>query len=304
LELDVGRMTTLAETLGGVPRTLLWYASKEDEQIEGVYRRSAKGAVRNCDAMLARAAEYMIPDDALLAFYFFCPLVAANGINREYSHIHVPTPTLRRLLGEALQGQCNSLEFFNALSQREETRQAAGLIYKSWFHSYFSAAKTIRCHWLQPEDSGGTTMLPGTSTLLPMTKIPPKSGTPPFYWVAPKKFPGIDSALVLEHAIYAFQITISSEHKSPIKGLQTLRNNLPDHLRDIPWHVVFVGHAKTAIKPVANEWAGKIFFPTKGSCMPVGWSEVDPVQPGVTYKVCKVRQGFIEDFLTTLLGNS
>ncbi|KAI9456482.1 hypothetical protein HD554DRAFT_1847843 [Boletus coccyginus] len=285
MEKDVDRMITLAKRWGGVPRTLLECIGKADWNIMRQYRQFAKNAVQQCGRMMAAAELFDTPSDPPSQFYFFRPLVVSQDIVRTNSYVYVPTRKLRSLLGEALQGNSNTIKlgFFNTMSQPEETRQAAGFIFESWFHSFLAAAGTIQCQWTRSRSR--PSLLEGVTTLIPATRIAPKSAEPPYYWVAPKKFPGIDSALVFAEEIIAFQVTLRSEHESPMKGLQTLRENLPDELKDVQWRVVFVGQAQMAIEAVAKQWSN-MTWKKKGARIPVAWCVVDPVQDGITYQVC------------------
>ena len=110
---------------------------------------------------------------------------------------------------------------------------------------------------------------------------------PLLLWVPPNgNFPGIDSALVLKDRIFAFQVTISSSHKSPITGLESLSKMLPPKLKKLPWRVVFVGAETDRIRPVAEHWDGELCFP-EGRRLPVAWAEVGPVMKGVAYTACR-----------------
>ena len=116
-----------------------------------------------------------------------------------------------------------------------------------------------------------------------MVKVAP----PPYFWIAPKGFLGIDSALVLEKKIYAFQVTLSHKHKPPTKGMKILRDHLPGELKNLPWNVVFVGDSDSPIREVATS-VGKTSFPTSdGESVPIAWSMVDPVRSNIEYTVRK-----------------
>ena len=290
LNLPIERMTTLAKSWGGVPQILLRFLDNgmHDDDIEWEYRYAAKQAVQRCRVMISSTVEMNVVVEALSKFYFCRPKKTRTRIVRAHACAEVPTPTLRRLLGEALQRQDNTikLDFFCALRQSSETRSTAGYIYESWFHVYLSAAKTIQCHWIQGLD--GVSSLTGTSTLINATWAAIKVAEPPYYWVAPKNFPGVDSALVLDNAIYAFQVTISSRHKTPLDGLRTLREHLPAKLKNVSWKVVFVGDNDSAIAAVARQWVDRLFFPTNQQRVTVGWSKVDPVMEDVPYRVWRL----------------
>jgi len=130
--------------------------------------------------------------------------------------------------------------------------------------------------------------MPAHANFIPATKTGPESAIPPYYWILFKsKFVGINSALVLEDGIFAFQMTLGSNHGSPIDGLRDLRKRLPHDLKDLPWRVVFVGPEEGPIEAVAKRWNGQLSFPTKKDSVPVGWSALDPAQRDVIYKVCK-----------------
>ncbi|KAG8213311.1 hypothetical protein J3R82DRAFT_11790 [Butyriboletus roseoflavus] len=284
---DVGRMTTLAKKWGNIPRGLLRYISEEDGNIEHWYRAGANTAIQNCSTILAGGVLLDLP--LLSSFYFIQPMKTDTGsICHRLPTISVPTPTLHHFLAEALQVQTNTtkLQFYNALSQYGQTRKAAGCIYENWFHCFFSAGREIRCHWIQCSSDNDTlglpTVLQGSQTLVPSTK----SWTPPYYWITSTTFPGIDSVLVLKEKIFVFQITISTDLKSPIKGLQKLQECLPPTLKKVPLSIVFVGAEEEQIKYLAEYW---ILYLLKGDIhISIAWSVVDPVQDGITYKVCNL----------------
>jgi len=305
LELDVPRMTTLSRKWGNVPRMLKDYINIEDSTIESFYRQYAGHAVQQCRIMIDGGLRLDFPDNPLSAFYSLRPRKTPTGtIIRVLASIHVPTQTLCRLLAEALQAEDDhvKLRFYNALSYHAgrsrpspragSTRQVAGFIFESWFHSFFAAKRKIDCHWVvqgSGDDVGPPTLsMPAHANLIPATETAPGSAMPPYYWLPFKtNFAGIDSALVLEDGIFAFQMILSLEHRSPNNGLRDLRKALPHDLKDLPWRVVFVGPEEGPVESVAKCWNGKLSFPEKKDSVPVGWSAVDPAQRGVIYKVCK-----------------
>ena len=294
LELDAERMTFLARQWGCVPGNLLRFMRRNevDSKIEAWYRRCASRAVFKCRENISSMADAQFDDD--LSEIFFCqPRINKSGtIDRKQARAIVPTRTIRCLLGEALQHEIDiaKLDFFTAFrlfSDDTQAYRAAAIIFENWFHSFFSAARTIWCNWVQ--GSGGISSLTGTNTLIPSGWVAVKNAQPPYFWIAPKDFPGIDSALVLDTAIYVFQVTISpSTYKPPMDGMAILRNRLPIQLKEIPWRVIFVGDDDSPICAVANKWVGKIFFPTDRTSVPIAWSTVDPVVPFINYTVCKV----------------
>ena len=287
LELDVKRMTFLAGKWGCVPRTLLQLIRRKqsDSMTEGWYRKRARLGVLRSTEMVDGIAQNALFDDAPSQIFFCRPLIESNNINRQVPCATVPTPTIRRLLGEALQHYPNmvKLEFFNALRQSSDTSQAAGIIFENWFHGFFCGARNIKCNWVQGK---GTSELSGATSLVPSPLTSVKTARPPYYWVAPRNFKGIDSALVLAEEIYAFQVTIGTSHGPPMAGMETLRGYLPADLKKNPWRVVFVGDDDDRISRVAKEF--KMFFPTARKHVPIAWVKVDPVSEGISYKVCKV----------------
>ncbi|KAI9568825.1 hypothetical protein HD554DRAFT_2171964 [Boletus coccyginus] len=292
LGLDVLRMTTLSRNWGNVARTLMKYVDTEDSTVEGNYYDDAGRAVQKSKTIIDGGSRFDFPDGSPSSFYFLRPMKTSTGtINRLRGSVSVPTQTLCRLLAKALQDQDNhvKLQFYNALSHHGNTRQAAGYIFESWFHNFFLQELEMDCHWVMRrsgDDAGPPTLsMPAHAKLIPSTKTAPSSAIPPYYWVAYKpNFAGIDSALVLEDRIFAFQMTLGSNHRSPMKGLRDLRDLLPRDLKDLPWRVVFVGPEDGPIKAVAKHWDGKLSFPTNKDSVPVGWSALDPAQGGVTYK--------------------
>ncbi|KAI0000819.1 hypothetical protein BJV74DRAFT_820874 [Russula compacta] len=283
LNLDAGRMTFLAREWGGVPRTLLHFLDQglSDELIEEDYEAQAPEAVRKCNEMVSSVVQNDLPGEAPSRFFFCRPHTHPElGVNRRRSRTIVPTATLLRILGEALQMQDNNirLAFFPALKQYKDTRSAAGFIYENWFHNFLIAGRTINCEWLQ--GFAGVRLLRGVTSLIVTSWDTMKVEQPPYYWVAPDKFPGIDSALVLEDAIYAIQVTMSSKHESPSM-------HLPHNLKKLPWRVLFVGDTAGTAEAAASEWAGKILFPTKKMPLAIGWSKVDPVDSHITYKILR-----------------
>ena len=281
--LDVQRMTTLAEKWGGVPRILVEFlrCGLTDAEIELSYKGPARQAVQKCREVLT-AIEANSCDDALSQFYFCRPYNdAETGMQRTLLGASVPTRTLRRLLGAALQMQddLHKLDFFHALLQHVSTCQAAGYIYENWFHAYFSAGNPIECHWLEGLNGVSSLSLTGMK-LIEQNWNAVEVEDPPYYWVAPVNFPGIDGALILPEAIYVFQVTIGISHRSPEGGMKKLETHLPADLKNLPWRVVFIGDHANTIESVAQKWVNK--------GLNIGWSHVDPVAEDITYRVCKV----------------
>jgi len=293
LGLDVQRMTTLSRNWGNVPRMLVKYVNIEDSTVEGNYYDDAGHAVQNSNIMIQGGSRFDFPEGTPSSFYFLRPMKTSTAINRVRGSVSVPTQTLCRLLAKALQNQDNHvrLQFYNALSYHGNTRQAAGYIFESWFHNFFLEKLEMDCCWVV-QHSGDyadppTLSMPAHAKLIPATKTAPGSAIPPYYWIAYKpNFAGIDSALVLEDRIFIFQMTLGSDHRSPIKGLRDFRDLLPHDLKDLLWRVVFVGPEEGPMKSVAKRWNGKLSFPRNKDSIPVGWSLLDPAQGGVTYKVC------------------
>ncbi|KAG9312715.1 hypothetical protein JVU11DRAFT_7142 [Chiua virens] len=122
------------------------------------------------------------------------------------------------------------------------------------------------------------------ASLLQGTRFPALGyGVPPYYWVSPDLFPGIDGLLVFKTRICAFQVTISSTHRSPDAGLEKIRKNLRADLKDVPLGLVFVGPQESAIKQVATRWRSRVRFTSTGKIVPVAWSVVDPASGDVEY---------------------
>ena len=113
-----------------------------------------------------------------------------------------------------------------------------------------------------------------------------RTARPPYYWVAPRGFKGINSALVLAKEIYAFQVTIGMSHRPPMAGMEILQGYLPTDLRENPWRVVFIGDNDSRIRKVAKGF--NIFFPTAMDHVPIAWARVDPMSKGHDYMVHKV----------------
>ncbi|KAF8133880.1 hypothetical protein EV363DRAFT_1324837, partial [Boletus edulis] len=295
LKYDVQRMVDLAEKWGGAPRTLVKCLKESDHEIETWYGDCATEAIEKCQNTVRSIVNKYVPEDwdAQSQFYFCRPAdYDTSRIKRTRTCATVPTRTICHILGRALQELSNSikLEFFTALSQPSDTRQAAGFIYQSWFNVFFSTAnKFIYCHWLHKP--GEITKLCGVPTLVSTSAKDLKARTElPYYWAANTSYEGIDGALISEDAIFAFQITLSSEHSSPQGGVRKLRKELPVELRDLPWHVVFVGNVKSLIKAAASDWAGKVLLmETSKTPVSIAWSVVDPVAEDVTYRVLEAR---------------
>jgi len=294
--LDVHRVKTRGEKWGNVPRLLMQFIDEDDREVEALYRKDASNAVRASRIIMDRGPRLDLPDDALSRFYFLRPKRTPTGaISCWVSCLVVPTQTIRYILAKALKREDNlvRLQFFTALSHHPNTRSAAGFIFESWFHSFFITKKTIDCRWVAQGSGNAIVQFPTASAtegmaLIPSTQSAPGSAPPPYYWIPSKtNFRGINSALVLEHEIFVFQMTMSSTHRSPVEGLRCLREMLPPEMRDLPWRVVFVGPNEGPIKAVAEYWSEQLRFP-QNERPAVGWSAMDPAQADVTYKVCKI----------------
>lgn len=291
LQLDVECMTELAGKWGGVPRLLLQYYPKLNEEVETSYRRLAPAAIRECRTILEKGMQCDVPDTALLTFYFIRPY--KKDLRDEKPSTVVPTRTLCCFLAEGLhqEDEAIKLQFFKALSRPAETQQAASYIFESWFHSFFTTEHMeMECKWIASGTQDGTTeKLLSTTSVISATQAAPMPWAPPFYWVPPaRNFPGIDSALVLKNEIYAIQVTIAGTRSgsSPADGLAELHKLLPNNLKNLSWNLVFVGTDQDCVESFAKKYTGKIFFPTKKKGVRVGWSVVNPVRGEVIFKVC------------------
>lgn len=206
--------------------------------------------------MMDEGVQTNLPDPPSM-FDFFRSMKISTGVYRQLSSLYVPTPTIRRILAEALRELEDhiKLQFYNALSYRPSTRHAADFIFETWFHSFFIAKKRIACKWVV-QGSGGDAIMqfptaPVATDLLPAIKDASASATPPYYWIPSKtNFPGIDSALVLEGRIFAFQVTLGSDHISPTAGLYCLRKMLPPNSENLPWRMMFMGPKENRVKQV------------------------------------------------------
>ncbi|KAF8347713.1 hypothetical protein F5887DRAFT_953802 [Amanita rubescens] len=288
--LDSERMSFLAQQWGCDPRSLIEFMELDDSQIEEKYKRRSAEAVQACGSMLSSIEMNANFDNALSLFYICRPLKREGVFDRTLPSASVPTKKLRSILGVALQNLDKSVRFsfFRAPSQSDEMRQAAGFIFESWFHSYMAAGNSLRCHWAQGKLKGQTLkQLAGIKNLVYATWDPLKNEKQklPFYWVAPKKYPGINSALICDDGIYVFQVTISSKHKPPTAGMEDLQKHLSKKLRNKPWRVVFVGDTEAAIQAVTSQWMGKLFSPTDPKeSIPIAWCALDPVRQDITYR--------------------
>lgn len=294
--LDSERMSFLAQQWGCDPRSLIKFMEDglNDSQIEERYKRHAAQAVQACGSMLSPIEMNANFDNGLSLFYICRPLQREGTFDRTLPSVSVPMKKLRSILGVALQNLDKSarLSFFCAPSQSDEIQQAASFIFKSWFHSYMSTGKSIQCNWVQGKRQTPTPKeLAGTKNLVHTSWDPVKNEKQelPFYWVAPKNYPGIDGALIYDSAIYVFQVAISSKDKPPMAGMKDLKNQMSDKLKSKPWRAVFIGDAEATIQPVASQWIGKLFSPANPKeSIPIAWCALDPVRQDITYRVCKV----------------
>ena len=288
LEFDSGRMKSLAKKWGCVPRTILDLIDKdqEDWQIERDYERDAKMAVRKSKEIMFVILNNNYFDGAPPSIFFCRPFTSEAGIvDRMAPCVTIPTRNILRFLGEALRIQSHEIRvnFLDALRQSSDTCQAAGIIFENWFFCFFTAGQTIQCELVE---GGDTFQLTGTTTIIPANWGRVEVAEPPYFWIAYRGFPGIDSVLVLKDSIYASQVTISPRHKPPTKGMITFRDHLPGDLKQLPWRVVFVGDDEGSVYQVATS-VGEIRLPGSNNSVPIAWSVVDPVRSRITYKVCK-----------------
>ncbi|KAG9316860.1 hypothetical protein JVU11DRAFT_2935 [Chiua virens] len=286
LELNVDRMIDLARKWGNVPRMLLKNLNLSDKEIENVYRKGAKQAIGDTPQFMAASVQNF-PSDPPSSFFFVRPSNDDGVVSRRGFDIYVPTKTLWLLLAQALRGLDNQIKlaFYNVLSQHNQTRSSAGNVFESWFHSFVAAGNEVSCTWLPR----GNAKLPTTWTipdpddgnvnhdyLIPSSLQALGYGVPPYYWVSPDLFPGIDGLLVFKTRICAFQVTISPPHRSPVAGLEKIRKNLRADLKDVPLGVVFVGPQESAIKRDRHTMAKSGSFHVNGknrsSCVVSGGS--------------------------------
>ncbi|KAF8431480.1 hypothetical protein L210DRAFT_982697 [Boletus edulis BED1] len=126
-------MVDLGKKWGGSPKTLLTYFAKSDQQIEDWYHDCATEAVGRCQNTLQAIVNKFLPREfgcsVAVLFLSACKLCYVE--HRTRTCATVPTHTISNILGKALKALSNpiKLEFFTALSQCSDTRQAAGFIY-------------------------------------------------------------------------------------------------------------------------------------------------------------------------------
>ena len=105
LSLPVEHMAALARSWGGVPRRLLrcFDNNIHDNDIKREYCNAAEVAVQRCRVTISSTVEKNLVEEGPSRFYFCRPKKIGTKIVRVHASSYVPTPTLRCLLGEALQ---------------------------------------------------------------------------------------------------------------------------------------------------------------------------------------------------------
>ncbi|KAH0826457.1 hypothetical protein J3R83DRAFT_5456 [Lanmaoa asiatica] len=287
-------MSTLATEWGGVPQTLLRFYNMSRSAIEEEVRTAASKAARSSPTLLPPFQQLDVEESGPSLILFTLPRKDGTGYIDRWlpPRACVPTPTLVNALGTALQKQSlgTKVAFFQVMEAHRGTRRDGGNIYKRWLHPFFLSGQTIQPHW-HAKSSSLPVIMETTKTAVPSTQGALRNAQPPFYWIAPTaNFPGIDSALVTEHEIFAIQVTIAFDHPSPQTGLDKLRDLLPRKLKNLEWRMLYVGPKETQIAEVSRQWDGKLDVgtKTKRTPVPVGWCVMDPVSTSVIYDVCEL----------------
>ena len=291
LKRDVDRMSQLGERWGGDARTILNYVHRPDSEAEKEYRTTAPLAVRECGTALAQGPLCNLPDSFSSSFYFVRPYRTSRDLDPA---VVVPTRTLCCYLAETLLQHTTDIKekFFDGLFSNLGTKETAACIYESWLHSFFTTQhKKTTCHWIAAGQLGDE-----IHTLQSTTTVVPDSDAKSSPWTLPCYLPfvsGITSAFILENAVVVIRsINFPRCHDVGYwqlrEGMAKLHELLPDHLKTLPWMLLFVGTEAKLLRMGIDECAGqtRISFPTGESrtnvC--VGWAVVRPVQHGVHYK--------------------
>ncbi|KAF8434074.1 hypothetical protein L210DRAFT_2667355 [Boletus edulis BED1] len=140
LRMDAKRMAALAKTWGGSSDFALVHSSRRTS-----HRKELPSTLSKTHPIQASMAEYL-PS----TFYVPRPWRSSElGLVRSLSRIYVLTPTLRRFLAEALQGQSQHVKeaFYRSLHLQEVCSLAVAFICESWSHSFFSSVREIQCQW-------------------------------------------------------------------------------------------------------------------------------------------------------------
>ncbi|CAA7264998.1 unnamed protein product [Cyclocybe aegerita] len=241
-KLDVLQGKALFDKYGPSPRIIIDILRKRTP--ENGYLQDIKTAA----ATFARQFLVMFPNIESLDFSGDVSskifTVRPNNNDRRLAALSIPTPLIASALGVAFssQDQATRHTFFNMLNGHPSLRGAAGWLFESYAHVYFSdpTRGTLKVYCADQKLAPlsipyAARMIAGSTAL--------KNIQPPhnFYW-RPREtnYPGVDAVIRVDNDVYALQFTISSTHRSAADGLKKVHKDM-NHISNVTWHLVMVG---------------------------------------------------------------
>ncbi|KAF8959416.1 hypothetical protein BDZ97DRAFT_1761441 [Flammula alnicola] len=156
--------------------------------------------------------------------------------------LYIPTPFLSSSLGIAMSRQAAALQhtFFNMLRGHPSLCSAAGWLFESYAHVYFSNPNHVPIQAYLRNDPNPYP-IPTPAKMITGSKL--KTIQPPhnFYW-RPREpnFEGVDAVIRVGNIVWALQFTISALHRSAAAGLAQVLADM-NHKRGVEWRLVMVG---------------------------------------------------------------
>ncbi|OCH84926.1 hypothetical protein OBBRIDRAFT_785530 [Obba rivulosa] len=214
-------------------------------------------------------------DVALSSLFFVRP----RADDRCAAVVYIPTVKLSRILAHAFTKVTvnKRAKVFNSLQSHRVGKSAASWMYENYVHATLMTRNEADIIYAVDMD-GRQYVLPAANEPISATLRDLGSATPPFYWCpADPTFPGIDSIIRTDDAVWAIQATIESRHGSVQTGLDKIaaaigKGNVK------AWYVVIVGPELERADAVrrdnlkSKEWTESVWsgIPIYTCALPIG----------------------------------
>lgn len=165
----------------------------------------------------------------------------------------VPTEHLNEKLASASERatKIQAIELYSILSSNAYTKSSEGWMFEKRVHSAVAHSGVPlqmkrKRHILNVRVSDSRTLPTSFPQITAGTHkglVEAVDNTPrELYWIPSRQnFPGLDSVLIIGSDLYALQITVASEHKSPINGVTLIYQILTaQQSKKFNWHFVII----------------------------------------------------------------
>jgi hypothetical protein len=241
-------------------RSMEFAASGEVDTIEDEAKGAAKRIWANPAAISEGYLDTGMPQSEGSSIIFLRRTPDAH-VKSDRGRTFIPTPYLRAIFEGHHQQKSNRecLDLVYALSSHALTRGTAGWAHERSVHELLGTGSQVlsvfRGHTKQHMRSS-THLLPGT-----LAGLKDAGANDSFYWIpSVANFPGIDGVLGdRDGNIYTIQATIARHHKSPLKGIKKVWEEINPVIRTThTWHFVIITDSKEAADAYQGKFSSEV----------------------------------------------